>query len=81
LLESRVCAVAEDGNHNRVSRFKRMTHAAVYGPRGDLARKVERPLARRTPLSRESVRSLFGALFLFWSARRVVRALRAGFRR
>ena len=58
-----------------------MTHAAVYGPRGKLAEKMERPVARRTPLSRESVRSLFGALFLFWSTRRVVRALRAAFRR
>lgn len=57
-----------------------MTHAAVYGPRGDLARKVERPLAKRTRFSRESIRSLFGALFLFWSLRRVVRALRAGLR-
>jgi hypothetical protein len=57
-----------------------MTHAAVYGLRGDLARKVERPLARRTPFSRESVRSVFGAVFLFWSARRVFRALRAGLR-
>jgi len=56
-------------------------NAAVYGPRGDLVKKVERPLARRTPLSRYSIRSLFGALFLFLSARRVVRALRAGLRR
>ena len=64
-----------------MNRLKRMTHAAVYGLRGDLAKKIERPLAARTPLSRESVRSLFGALFLFWSARRVVRALRAGLRR
>ena len=63
-----------------MSRIQRMTHAAVYGTRGDLAKKLERPLARRTPFSRESVRSLFGALFLFWSARRIVRALRAGFR-
>ena len=63
-----------------MSRIKRMTHAAVYGPRGELAKRVERPLAKRTPLSRESVRSLFGALFLFWSAKRLVRALRAGFR-
>jgi hypothetical protein len=30
------------------------------------------------PLSRDSIRSLFGALFLFWSLKRVVRALRAG---
>ena len=58
-----------------------MTHAAVYGTRGKLAKKVEGPVARRTPLSRESVRSLFGALFLFWSTRRVIRALRAGLRR
>jgi hypothetical protein len=72
--------VAEDGNEGHVSRIKRMTHAAVYGPRGELAKRVERPLAQRTPLSRESVRSLFGALFLFWSAKRLVRALRAGFR-
>ena len=57
-----------------------MTHAAVYGPRGKLVEKAERPLAQRTPLSRESIRSLFGAVFLFWSLRRVVRALRAGVR-
>ena len=57
-----------------------MTHAAVYGPRGKLVEKAERPLAQRTPLPRESIRSLFGAVFLFWSLRRVVRALRAGLR-
>lgn len=57
-----------------------MTHAAVYGSRGKLAKKVEGPIAERTPLSRDAVRSLFGALFLFWSARRVYRALRAGLR-
>jgi hypothetical protein len=64
-----------------VNRLKRMTHAAVYGPRGDLAKRIEKPLASKTPLSRESIRSVFGALFLYWSARRVVRALRAGLRR
>jgi len=64
-----------------MKRLTRMTHAAVYGQRGALVKKVERPLARRTPFSQESVRSLFGALFLFWSGRRIVRALRAGFRR
>ena len=57
-----------------------MTHAAVYGQRGHLVKKVERPLAKRTPLSRESIRSLFGALFLFWSLKRIARALRAGLR-
>jgi hypothetical protein len=64
-----------------VNRLKRMTHAAVYGPRGDLVKRAEKPLSSKTPLSRESIRSLFGALFLYWSARRVVRALRAGLRR
>ena len=57
-----------------------MTHAAVYGTRGKLARKVESPLAKRTPFSEETIRSLFGALFLFWSTRRIVRGLRAAFR-
>jgi hypothetical protein len=63
-----------------MERLKRMTHAAVYGTRGDLAKKLERPLARRTPLSRDQIRSLVGGLFLFWSARRVFRALRAALR-
>lgn len=63
-----------------MERLKRMTHAAVYGSRGKLAKKVEGPIAKRTPLSTDSVRSLFGALFLFWSARRVIRAIRAGLR-
>jgi hypothetical protein len=57
-----------------------MTHAAVYGIRGDLAKKAERPLAKRTPLSRESIRTLVGAVLLLLSARRVFRALRAGLR-
>ena len=61
-----------------MNRLQRMTHAAVYGSRGKLVDKAERPLAKRTPFSPETIRSLFGALFLFWSVRRVVRALRAG---
>lgn len=63
-----------------MERLRRMTHAAVYGTRGSLAKKLERPLARRTPLSRDQIRSLVGGLFLFWSARRVFRALRAALR-
>jgi hypothetical protein len=63
-----------------VSRLKRMTHAAVYGPRGKLVKEAEGPLAQRTPFSRDSIRSLFGALFLFWSLRRLVRAARAALR-
>ena len=61
-----------------MNRLKRMTHASVYGTRGKLVDRAERPLARRTPFSRETIRALFGGLFLFWSVRRVVRALRAG---
>lgn len=63
-----------------MERLKRMTQAAHYGTRATLAEKVERPVAKRTPLSEDTLRSLFGALFLFWSARRVFRALRAGLR-
>jgi hypothetical protein len=57
-----------------------MTHASVYGARGKLVERLERPLARRTPLSRDSIRAIVGAVFLFLSLRRVVRALRAGLR-
>jgi hypothetical protein len=57
-----------------------MTHSAVSGTKGKLATKAERPLAQRTPFSQETIRTLFGALFLFLSARTIVRALRAGFR-
>lgn len=58
-----------------------MTQGAFYGSRAKLATKAEGPVTRRTRFSTETFRSLFGALFLFWSGRRVVRALRAGFRR
>ena len=61
-----------------MNRLQRMMHASVYGSRGKLVDKAERPLAQRTPFSAETIRSLFGALFLYWSVRRVVRALRAG---
>ncbi len=57
-----------------------MTQAAHYGARGKIADRIEEPLARRTPLSRETLRSLVGGLFLLFSARRVYRALRAGLR-
>lgn len=63
-----------------MERIKRMTSAAVYGHRGKLVEKAEGPLARRTPLSADTIRSLFGALFLFWSGRRIVRAVRAALR-
>mgnify|MGYP000212146456 FL=1 len=63
-----------------MNRLTRMARAAHYGSRARLAEPVERRVAKHTPLSREALRSLVGGLFLFWSARRVVRALRAGLR-
>ena len=63
-----------------MERLKRMTHAAHYGTRATIAEKFERPAAARARVSEDTLRSLVGALFLFWSARRVFRALRAGLR-
>jgi hypothetical protein len=64
-----------------VTRLKRMTHATVHGPRGHLVKKVERPLARHTRFSRDSIRTAFGALFLLLSLKTVIDALRAGLQR
>ncbi len=69
------------GNGRRMSFLKRLTDGAFYGSRAKLVEKVEGPVVRRTPLSRETFRQAFGALFLFWSSRRVYRALRAALRR
>lgn len=63
-----------------MNRLTRMAHAAVTGTKGKVALAAEKPLARRTPLSRDAIRTLFGAAFLFVSARTVLRALRAGLR-
>lgn len=41
-----------------------------------LAERVEQPVATRTRVSGETLRSQFGALFLFWSLRRASRAAR-----
>lgn len=57
-----------------------MTQAAVSGTAGKLEHAVERPLARHTPLTRERIRTVAGALLLLVSVRRIVRALRAGLR-
>ncbi len=70
-----------DGNGMRMERIKRMTSAAVYGRRGKLVTKASGSIAKRTPFGPDTVRSLFGALFLVLSGRRIVRALRAGLRR
>jgi hypothetical protein len=71
---------AGGGNAVGVNRLTRMAHASVTGAKGKLALAAERPLARRTPLSRDTIRTLFGALFLAISVRTVYRALRAGLR-
>ena len=52
-----------------MSKVKQTTHGAVRGVKGKVARKVEGPIAKRTPLSVDTIRSLFGALFLFLSIR------------
>ncbi len=57
-----------------------MTDAAVYGLGGKVIERVQEPISRRTPLSSDTVRSLFGALLLLLALRRIVRALRAGLR-
>lgn len=63
-----------------MNRLEQTTHGAVRGVKGKLAKKIEAPLAKRTPLSRETIRSVFGALFLFLSVRHLVKSLRAGLR-
>ncbi len=63
-----------------MNRIEETTHGAVRGVKGKLAKKVEGPLARRTPLSTGTIRSIFGALFLFLSVRHIVNSLRAGLR-
>lgn len=63
-----------------MNRLRRMAQAAHYGSRAKLADPIEQRVARHTPLSRDTLRSVVGGLFLFWSARRVYRALRAGLR-
>lgn len=57
-----------------------MSQAALTGWRAALVDRIERPIARRTPLSRDAVRTALGAASLAFALRRVVRALRAGFR-
>jgi hypothetical protein len=73
-------SAAGAGKTPTMHRFRNMTHAAVSGAKGAVAKKAERPLARRTPFSRDTIRTLFGAAFLVVSARTILRALRAGLR-
>jgi hypothetical protein len=61
-----------------MQRLKRMGEAAHYGSAAKIAERIERPVAKRTPFSLDTLRSLVGALLVFFAARRVVRAVRAG---
>ena len=60
--------------------LKKATHAAVTGTKGKLAKKAEWPLAKRTPLSADTIRAAFGALFLFLAARTLVTFVRVTLR-
>jgi hypothetical protein len=50
--------------------------AGLVGWRERLARKIDKPVAKRTPLTVKQVRALLGALFFVKSALYVVRAVR-----
>ena len=63
-----------------MDRLKRMTEAAHYGTKAKVADRIERPLAKRLPLSLDTLRALVGGVFLLLSLRRVFRAVRAGLR-
>jgi hypothetical protein len=63
-----------------MGRVKSMTEAAHYGSGAKVAERIERPIAKHTRFSVETLRSIVGAVLLFLAARRVFRALRAGVR-
>jgi hypothetical protein len=70
---------ATPGNGTGVD-TRRMIQAPLAGWRGTLAERVARPVARRTQLSADTVRSAVGAVFLLLALRTVLRTLRAGLR-
>jgi len=68
------------GKGSPMHRLKRALDGAFYGSRASIVDKLGAPVTRHTPLSQSALRRAFAALFLFWSSRRVFRALRAGLR-
>ncbi|HZG36028.1 MAG TPA: hypothetical protein VEY87_09285 [Gaiellaceae bacterium] len=60
--------------------FKAMAQAAVSGPKGTAVEHAVPPASRRTPFSRDTLRTVAGALLLALSVRTVLRSLRAGLR-
>lgn len=63
-----------------MNRLMQATHGAVAGTKGKLAKKAEKPLAKRTPLSRDTIRSIFGAVFLLLAGRTIFKSVRAALR-
>jgi hypothetical protein len=59
---------------------KRMAQSPVRGLRGRVWNRIEGPLERRTPFSAETLRTVFGTVFLVLAVRRIVRAVRDGMR-
>jgi hypothetical protein len=62
------------------TKLKQATHGAVAGTKGKLAKKAEGPIAERTPFSAGTIRSIFGAIFLFLAGRTIVKSIRAALR-
>jgi hypothetical protein len=54
--------------------------AGLVGWRERLARKIDKPVAKRTPLTVQHVRALLGALFFVKSALYVGRSIRRAIR-
>ena len=59
-----------------VPRAVRIGEAGLVGWRGRLAGVAARRISRRTAMSEQQVRAIFGALFLLLAVRYVVAALR-----
>jgi hypothetical protein len=55
--------------------------AGLVGWRDRLARKIDKPVAKRTPLKAKQVRAVLGALFFLKSTIYLVRSLRLAMKR
>ena len=55
--------------------------AGLVGWRGRLARRIEKPVSKRTPLTANQVRAILGALFFVKSALYVARSVRLAVKR
>jgi hypothetical protein len=55
--------------------------AGLVGWREHFARRIDKPVSKRTPLTSNQVRAILGALFFFSSAIYVARSIWLAFRR